>query len=415
MISKVIIVLVGWLGVTLATSIVALPQDPQQTLNLNYDAAGWNYHPESPLNKCNAHSLRLLKEIQTGPFSTTSSSFSTPLAYGGKFLISTTDGQVLSLDIATQSIDWKFNLRSTDWNAMPGITGLNRLPNGQIVPGSLNNAAQYTRTMAISPKYRSLYVGTSVGGILARYDLLTGGNTTTGDPAGFGQPIVKKLIHPYFLARSLNGLSYQKDKDGTEWIYMGLTSGEESGALCQGPPYPISCGFQSTFNKIHPVTLDIVWSFKACNSTNSTGCAIWNTPTFTDDDVCFGTGNNYDIAQSVKDCLLSGRSPKECDSEDNRMNSLICLRRDTGALVWSEKKVDEDLYTSACATDGTNPAGVYPRAPGCQTNFSNLDADMGHSTMNNVPLLWTNLTTGVTEKSKRVLSPINKVVCLHSE
>jgi len=72
-------------------------------------------------------------------------------------------------------------------------------------------------------------------------------------------------------------------------------------------------------------------------------------------DPYIGTGNNYNVPQTVKDCIskLSSQTPSDelqCLDSNDYIDAIMALDLDTGAIKWSKKLQGYDTWTIACLT-----------------------------------------------------------------
>ncbi|APP83084.1 PQQ-binding-like beta-propeller repeat protein [Xanthomonas hortorum pv. vitians] len=97
----------------------------------------------------------------------------------------------------------------------------------------------------------------------------------------------------------------------------------------------------------------------------------------------FGTGNNYNIPQSVGNCVSNARSYRgsaltvqdelDCMAPDNYVDSVISLNLDTGKLVWANRAQGYDAWNLSCIVAPTN--GLCPNTQA--TNLTGPDYDFG--------------------------------------
>lgn len=78
-----------------------------------------------------------------------------------------------------------------------------------------------------------------------------------------------------------------------------------------------------------------------------------------------GTGNNYEVPQSVKNCLDSPSTlvGTNCFAAEDHFDSALALDLRTGAIKWAKRGQDKDVWTVAC-TKNPNPVSCpEPNSP----------------------------------------------------
>lgn len=159
-------------------------------------------------------------------------------------------------------------------------------------------------------------------------------------------------------------------------VYVGVASQEEALAGFV-PGYPC-CTFRGSMLALDVDTGAILWkTYMAPAGSDPTdpansysGNAIWGSSPAIDvrrGQLYVATGNNYNVPQSVLDCVAgAGDDPvaqSACLAPDNHFDSIMALDLSSGAIRWSTRAVPFDAWTTSCFPfigDGSNcpePAG----------------------------------------------------------
>jgi hypothetical protein len=98
------------------------------------------------------------------------------------------------------------------------------------------------------------------------------------------------------------------------------------------------------------------------------GGAIWQPPAIdpTRGLMFIGTGNNYEIPESVKQCLQSQASFGQQSagfSEADHFDSVMALHLHNGAVKWARRLQGEDVWTVACVQDPNPVSCPEPSSP----------------------------------------------------
>jgi polyvinyl alcohol dehydrogenase (cytochrome) len=152
-------------------------------------------------------------------------------------------------------------------------------------------------------------------------------------------------------------------------VYVGVSSSEET--LATDPTYPC-CSFRGSMVALNINTGAIVWqTFDMPDNHGQpdgySGGAIWQPPAI---DVkrgtlFVGTGNNYEVPQSVKTCLteMVGNAQSICFDPTDYYDTALALDLKTGQVKWSKKVQGTDVWTVAC-TKNPNPVSCpEPNSP----------------------------------------------------
>ena len=152
-------------------------------------------------------------------------------------------------------------------------------------------------------------------------------------------------------------------------VYVGVSSTEES--LATDPTYPC-CSFRGSMVALDINTGVIKWqTFDMPDNMGQadgySGGAIWQPPAI---DVkrgmlYVGTGNNYEVPQSVKACLADSpvSTQMNCFDAGDMYDSAMALDMTTGKVKWSKRVQGVDVWTVAC-TKNPNPVSCpEPNSP----------------------------------------------------
>ncbi|MBG1264596.1 PQQ-binding-like beta-propeller repeat protein [Nostoc commune] len=145
-------------------------------------------------------------------------------------------------------------------------------------------------------------------------------------------------------------------------VYVGVSSGEPIESV--NPNYPC-CTFRGSMTSVDLTTGKILWKTYTVPDNGGqpggySGAPVWGSTPAIDPKrklVYIATGNNYDVPQRVKDCIVnsSKETQSQCLDPDNHVDAIMALDLDTGAIKWSNKLWGYDAFTSACFP-GNNPA-----------------------------------------------------------
>ena len=153
-------------------------------------------------------------------------------------------------------------------------------------------------------------------------------------------------------------------------VYVGVSSSEEG--LAVDPTYPC-CSFRGSMVAIQANNGHILWqTFTMPDNFGQTdgysGGAIWQPPAIdpTRGLLFSGTGNNYEVPASVKQCLQDmalqfSNQQSTCFTDDDHFDSVMALDLQSGAIKWSKRLQGEDVWTVACLQD---PSPVSCPEPG---------------------------------------------------
>jgi polyvinyl alcohol dehydrogenase (cytochrome) len=152
-------------------------------------------------------------------------------------------------------------------------------------------------------------------------------------------------------------------------VYVGVSSTEES--LATDPTYAC-CSFRGSLVALDINTGAIVWqTFTMPDNQGQpdgySGGAIWQPPAI---DVkrgmlYVGTGNNYEVPQSVKTCLAEtvGGAQTTCFDAGDMYDTALALDMTTGAVKWSKRVQGVDVWTVACIKNPNPVSCPEPNSP----------------------------------------------------
>ncbi len=92
------------------------------------------------------------------------------------------------------------------------------------------------------------------------------------------------------------------------------------------------------------------------NITGYSGNAFWGSSPALDygrNRVFVATGNNYQVPQSVKNCInaASPSNKTQCIAANNYVNSILSLDMSTGAVVWAKRVSGPDVFNLQCTSN----------------------------------------------------------------
>jgi polyvinyl alcohol dehydrogenase (cytochrome) len=97
------------------------------------------------------------------------------------------------------------------------------------------------------------------------------------------------------------------------------------------------------------------------------GGAIWQPPAIDParGSLYIGTGNNYEVPQSVKNCLAtaSANSQSACFAADDLFDAALALDLQTGHVKWSKRVQGLDVWTLACVRNPNPVSCPEPSSP----------------------------------------------------
>ncbi|MCP6759722.1 MAG: PQQ-binding-like beta-propeller repeat protein [Fischerella sp. CENA71] len=140
-------------------------------------------------------------------------------------------------------------------------------------------------------------------------------------------------------------------------IYVGISSLEETISSID-PNYPC-CIFRGSMTAVNLTTGKILWKTYTVPDNGGqpggySGAAVWGSTPAIDPKrklVYITTGNNYNVPQTVKDCIANLSTPSDqsqCLDPNNHIDAIMALNLDTGAIKWSNKLQGYDASNLAC-------------------------------------------------------------------
>jgi polyvinyl alcohol dehydrogenase (cytochrome) len=131
-------------------------------------------------------------------------------------------------------------------------------------------------------------------------------------------------------------------------VYEGVSSNEEAySALIPGY---VCCTFRGSMNAVSALTGAVLWRTPMTPDGYS-GAAVWGSTSALDPStrtLYIGSGNNYTVPASAKECEENGGTPAECLSPDDHFDAVLALNMDTGAIKWSLGAVGFDDWSAGC-------------------------------------------------------------------
>jgi polyvinyl alcohol dehydrogenase (cytochrome) len=157
-------------------------------------------------------------------------------------------------------------------------------------------------------------------------------------------------------------------------VYLGVSSLEENAA--GDPSYPC-CTFRGSLNAIDAKTGKVLWKTYTVPDNGGklggySGGSVWGgTPTLdpATNTVFVGTGNNYEMPQSVHDCQVQHPDDASaCLSPDDHIDGVLALDASNGKIKWASDRRIFDAWTRACIA-GIPAPNNCPANAGPDANF----------------------------------------------
>jgi polyvinyl alcohol dehydrogenase (cytochrome) len=151
--------------------------------------------------------------------------------------------------------------------------------------------------------------------------------------------------------------------------YVGVSSIEES--LAVDPAYPC-CSFRGSLVALSLTTGQILWQTYTVPGNGGkadgySGGAIWQPPAIDParGSLFIGTGNNYEVPQSVKDCLANANPAAQpgCFAANDYYDAAMSLDLKTGAIKWAKRVQGLDVWTVACLVNPNPVSCPEPSSP----------------------------------------------------
>lgn len=242
----------------------------------------------------------------------------TPIIWKNALFITTFSGEIAKLNALTGEVLWSRN--------MSIFTN---------IPGS------FARASPVISKNDELVVGDQVSGTLVCLRSTDGGLIWTS------------LLDPHPAA--ILTISPVIDEDR---IYIGVSS-QESTIAAFIPNYPC-CSFSGSAVAVNLTNGQILWQTRTIpveltGPGKYSGAAVWgSSSSFDDKRVCFGTGNPYTVPDNVTACeYVRANSSRpdlmpSCLDERVIFDSMMCLDKLTGDILWYKRTEKYDAWTVGC-------------------------------------------------------------------
>ena len=152
-------------------------------------------------------------------------------------------------------------------------------------------------------------------------------------------------------------------------VYVGVSSIEES--LAVSPAYPC-CTFRGSMVALNLQTGQVLWQTYTVPDNNAnpdgySGGAIWQPPAIDTarGSLFVGTGNNYEVPQSVKDCLAASTPSAQpsCFDAKDYFDAALSLDLKTGQVKWARRVQGVDVWTVACVRNPNPVSCPVPSSP----------------------------------------------------
>lgn len=127
-------------------------------------------------------------------------------------------------------------------------------------------------------------------------------------------------------------------------VYVGTSSKDEA--------LPTAPTFRGSVVALNATTGKILWKTYMVPD-GYTGGAVWGSTPVVDHDtglLYVTTGNNYSVPPGV--CKIPGQSNCTPVAADDRIDSIVALKSDTGQIVWTASTVSGDLSTNYIHNEG---------------------------------------------------------------
>lgn len=272
----------------------------------------------------------------------------TPTVEGGAVYVPDNGGQIFKIDAASGREIWSQKIG--DLVGVGGLVSRNSpaVLRDRIILGT------WTDRGGIEARAWVLALDKQSGSLLWKTSLTVKDirdATGTQDPSQFGARVFQSPV---------------PSADGSR-VFVGVSGlGDESLAADNGFP---CCTFKGAVFGLDAATGRIVWKTPTLPADPGyAGAGVWGHAPVVDDKrklVYVATGNNFKLPDAVMACVRNavalGSTPTaagmSCDPKfnDNHVDSILALRQDTGALVWSIHTTGFDAWNTACTA---NPPGA---------------------------------------------------------
>lgn len=152
-------------------------------------------------------------------------------------------------------------------------------------------------------------------------------------------------------------------------VYVGVSSTEEG--LATNPSYPC-CSFRGSMVALDITTGKMLWQTFTMPDNGGrpdgySGGAIWQQPAIDVErgSLYVGTGNDYEVPQSVKNCLSASdmAAQSACFAPGDYFDTALSLDLATGRVKWAKRVQGLDVWTVACLTNPNPVACPEPDSP----------------------------------------------------
>jgi polyvinyl alcohol dehydrogenase (cytochrome) len=157
-------------------------------------------------------------------------------------------------------------------------------------------------------------------------------------------------------------------------VYVGVATAEESTAAT--PNYPC-CTSSGSMVALAESSGKILWQTKMVPNGYSGG-SIWDSTPVIDaarNSVYVGTGNNFSVPQSVKDCFANNMNNPNCTASNDYFDAVIALDLKTGAIKWANRAMYYDTWNVSCIFAPAG-AGNCPKPEGPDYDFGGSGPNM---------------------------------------
>jgi polyvinyl alcohol dehydrogenase (cytochrome) len=165
-------------------------------------------------------------------------------------------------------------------------------------------------------------------------------------------------------------------------VYVGVSSIEET--LAVDAAYPC-CTFRGSMVALDANTGRVLWQTYTVPDNHGSpegysGGAIWQPPAIDSarGSLFTGTGNNYEVPQSVKTCIAASEPAAQpaCFDATDYFDTALSLDLRTGQVKWAKRLQGVDVWTVACIRNPNPVSCPLPSSP---------DFDIGGSGPNLLP------------------------------
>ena len=254
----------------------------------------------------------------------------TPTVEGNAVYLVDAGGSVWRVDATTGAPDWRVKLPAITGNPMSAARSSPAIAPNAIIIGDQAEASVYALSKTDGSLIWRVKLDSSRGAIVTSSPVVVGGR-----------------------------------------VVVGVASNQEEIAA-------VSKGFVPTFRG-SVVSLDLAtgaiqWQTYTVPQ-GFTGGAVWGSNLAVDlgrHAVYAGSGDNYSVPPQVSSCQVSARNGAEqdkCLPSDDRIDSVMSLDLETGAVNWSRRMTTLDTWTVSCLPSSHAPATPCPQPQGLDYDF----------------------------------------------